>query len=64
MRIKVINDGHSDIWDATALLTTTSPELNIVSASWQHDSLYVGVPEAVNILLRWPIMCLSALPPA
>jgi len=45
MRIKVINDGHSDIWDATALLTTTSPELNIVSASWQHDSLYVGVPE-------------------
>ena len=45
MHIQVINNGHADIWDAAALLSTSSPHLTITSANWQHDSLYVGIAE-------------------
>jgi len=45
MHIQVVNNGHTDIWDAAAILSTNSPYLTITSANWQHDSLYMGIAE-------------------
>lgn len=45
MHIQVVNNGHTDIWDAAAILSTSSPYLTITSANWQHDSLYMGIAE-------------------
>ncbi|KAF5037062.1 Peptidase family C25 [anaerobic digester metagenome] len=45
MNIQVVNNGHADIWDAAAVLSTSSPYLTITSANWQHDSLYMGITE-------------------
>ncbi|HBG71225.1 MAG: hypothetical protein A2W93_02080 [Bacteroidetes bacterium GWF2_43_63] len=43
--IQVVNNGHADIWNAAAVLSTSSPDLTITSANWQHDSLYMGLVE-------------------
>lgn len=48
LHIQVVNNGHADIWNAAALLSTSSPYLTITSANWQHDSLYMGLAETGN----------------
>lgn len=45
LHIGALNTGHADVWNANAVLSTTSPYITIIDATHQHDSLYVGVAE-------------------
>ncbi len=45
LKIQVVNNGHADIWDAGAVLSSVSPYITLTTSAWQHDSLYIGIAE-------------------